>query len=449
MLTRFSLLFLCLMLFFKLGQAQKTWTLEDCIAYAMTHNIDLQKVGLNNERNEENYKQTIRNLLPSIYTDIGFRPSFGKSIDPNTNDIIFDPHFSNTYSAGTSIGIFQGFRRINQIKFSKTILEAGLFDEKAFRTSLSFNIMDAFFNLLFYKGLMSISIELIEQSQWNKRFVEGMIRNGLKAESDILEVEADLASEQLKLLRAQNEYEQGLLRLKQLINLDRSEAFIINDRIPEISDRGQLNHSIDSIYRTALTSYPNIQSSKARVVASQISLANTKSYLYPTLGFGAGIYTGYYQTNKNMQGDIIPFAEQLATNASQYLSVSFGIPLNFNQGMNRSRTKLARINLKESELNLKQEEQKLYQSIQQDWQKLAALRLEIEQGEIQVQARQAAELTIRRKFEKGLANQYEFSMARNQLALAKSELLNTSLQYEITRRTMNYYKGLPISGTQY
>lgn len=447
MRTTFLLIFVILIASAKPVFTQEIWSLQDCIEYAMDHNLQIQKAGLNSERNEESYRQSIRNLLPSLSAGTGYGASFGKSIDPNTNDIVYRSFFSNSYSASTSVSIFQGFRQINSIAFSKILWSAGRFDEQALKATLSFQIMDAYYNVIFIKGLIDISDNLLALSQWNLSFVNGMIRNGLKAESDILEVKADLASQELNKLRAQNEFDQALLKLKQLINLDKDIVFEIRYLIPDIPDNIQWNHSVDSLYMSALNNLPEIQSFSERVRASKISLARVNGSYYPYLRFGAGIGSGFYQTRLDPSGNVIPFANQISNNASQYFSFSMGIPL-FNKGMNRSQSKLARIQLKDSELSLVQEQQGLYQDIQQDWQKLLALQMEFAQARIQVQARDAAEGIARRKFEKGLISQFEYSQAKSQLAQAKSELLNTSIQFVITRRTIDYYQGLPISGRQ-
>lgn len=439
MITRFFLFGLLLIGVANSAYTQDTWSLNDCIAYALEHNIDIKKVDLNLERNEENYSQQIRNFLPTINAGVGFRPNFGKSIDPNTNDVIYDPHFSNTYSAGTSVSIFQGFRRLNNVKYAKIIIEAGLYNKKSFERVLSFKIMDAFYNALFYKKYILITEALLNESLWNKKYVDGMIRNGLRAESDVLSVEAEIASAELTRMKAQHTFEQATLSLKRLINLDVNQPLIIGD---ENLDFGQIssNPGVESLYSIAVLNHPDIKSMQAKVATSLISLKNAKAYIYPTLGLGANVYTGFYQTVKDTQGRIIPFADQFRDNANQYLNVSIGIPIIYNRGQSRSQIKLAGINLRESELNLQNEKQNLYQNIQQDLQKMIALEKEIEQGRIQVKASEAAEKTIKKKFEKGLANQYELSQARNVLAKAKSNLMQTKIQYEISLRTIEYYQ---------
>jgi outer membrane protein TolC len=427
--------------------AQEPWTLEKCVEYAMTNNLDIQKAGLKNQRNEENYRQSIRNLLPGLSASSGYGASFGKSIDPITNDVVYQSFSSNSFSASTSVSLFQGFRQLNEIAFSKNLYATGHFDEQALKATLSFQIMNAFYNVIFFQGLIEISDSLLEQSRWNQGYIEGMIRNGLIAESDILEVTAAVATGELKKIKSQNEYDQALLQLKQLMNLDSGLPFIIRKEIPEIQSAIRLEHPVDSLYYQALRCLPEIQSTRANVQASRINLQQAKSNFYPSLLFYAGTSTGFYQTRKDSEGNVIPFRDQMSNNASEYLGFSLGIPI-FNKGQNRSQTKLARIQVKESELSLMQEQQKLYQRIYQDWKKLSALKMEINQGTKQVKALEAAEAILRKKFEKGLANQYEVSQARNLLASARSELLSTSLQYEITRRTIDYYQGIPIPGMQ-
>jgi outer membrane protein len=274
-----------------------------------------------------------------------------------------------------------------------------------------------------------------------------MIRNGLKAESDILEVSAAVASEELKKTKAQNDYEQALLQLRQLINLDKDESFTIVNKGIDQGNQILIELAVDSIYFLALNRLPEIQSYRAMVQASKINLAQVKSGYYPSLSFYAGMGTGYYQTRRDNAGQVIPFVNQLSNNASEYLGFSLGIPI-FNNGRNISQTKLARIQLKESELTMLQEQQKLFQRISQDLNKMYAFRKEMQLGEIQVEALNAADISLQKKFEKGLAGQYEYSQAKNQLALARSELLSASLQYEITRRTIEYYQGIPIKGMQ-
>ena len=59
--------FLLLALMTSLGiSAQKQWTLDDCINYAMQHNIDLQQIRLTQKSAVEDVKQSKAALLPTL-----------------------------------------------------------------------------------------------------------------------------------------------------------------------------------------------------------------------------------------------------------------------------------------------------------------------------------------------------------------------------------------------
>ena len=57
------------------GNAQsKIWTLEECINYALSKNIQIQKTGLTNDRNQLSADQAQANRLPSVNASV--RESF-------------------------------------------------------------------------------------------------------------------------------------------------------------------------------------------------------------------------------------------------------------------------------------------------------------------------------------------------------------------------------------
>ena len=56
-----------LLLFFSIGSsAQKIWTLEDCIGYALENNIQVKQQQLNTVVSKLTYNQKIASLFPSI-----------------------------------------------------------------------------------------------------------------------------------------------------------------------------------------------------------------------------------------------------------------------------------------------------------------------------------------------------------------------------------------------
>tara|TARA_R110000868_G_scaffold848_4_gene6405 strand:- start:1016 stop:1384 length:369 start_codon:yes stop_codon:yes gene_type:complete len=102
--------------------AQQTWTLDECVTYALEHNLQLNDFEYTNQGNRETYRQSVRNLLPSVNASSSYLISYGRAEDPNTGTFVNQDFYSNNYSLESSIDLFQGFQKINSIKASKIFI---------------------------------------------------------------------------------------------------------------------------------------------------------------------------------------------------------------------------------------------------------------------------------------------------------------------------------------
>ena len=203
---------LLLLSFFTLKvQAQTSWTLEECVAYAIIHNLEVKDFEYVSQSGKENYKQSIRNLLPRIDASTGYNINYGRSTDPFTNDVVTNEFFSNGYSLSSSIDLFQGFLKMNSIKTARFIYD-----------------------------LVKRQIEL-----------------GLKAGADLYESESLLLSDKLNLTQSENKLELAKLQLMQEMNLKERESFSVESKKHEGEFQlfFQTIH-IDSIYQQAESFLP-------------------------------------------------------------------------------------------------------------------------------------------------------------------------------------------------
>ena len=64
--------------------SQENWSLDACVSYAITHNLDLNNSRYTKDSSKENYRQSIRNLLPSVSGNASYNLRFGRSENPDT-----------------------------------------------------------------------------------------------------------------------------------------------------------------------------------------------------------------------------------------------------------------------------------------------------------------------------------------------------------------------------
>lgn len=97
----------------------KTWTLQECINYALAQNIQVKKAGLSNDRFKVYAEQAQASRLPLL----------NASVRENVNwpgfDSYTDTYGSNSganstnYSLSSSVSLFNGQKLPNKIKFNR------------------------------------------------------------------------------------------------------------------------------------------------------------------------------------------------------------------------------------------------------------------------------------------------------------------------------------------
>jgi len=424
--------------------AQTSWTLEECIEHALEHNLLLKDFQYNNDANKEDYRQSIRNLLPEINAGSNYQVNSGRAEDPNTGTFVVQDFFSNNYSIQSNIDLFQGFQKVNSIKASKFLYQAAKEERTQQRYLLAFRVMQAFNNIRFFQGLVAIATEQVNVSKTNFKLVEKQIELGLMAGADRYEAKSALLSDELNLTQSINQLAAAKLALIQEMNLeDTSDIEIIDDL--EIKDEPTTTSEMesDTIYAKAREFLPLIKAQELRAQAAKKQVGVARGRLYPSLSLFAGMGTGYFETFRDSLGNTLPFREQFRDNFSRFYGLSLNVPIS-NGWSARSRVKQAKIEKLRQENNLEVQEQVLFQTIQELVQEHNALKVEKGQSDQNVEAQRMAFTVAQKRFENGMINGIELLTAKNLFASAQNENLQVTLRSEINRSTLDFYRGLPV-----
>ena len=424
------------------GFSQKLWTLDECVAYAIEHNLQVKNTVYSNDSSKETYRQSIRDLLPNINGSTSYNVQFGRSEDPNTNDIVNTQFFTNNYSLGANIDLFRGFQKLNTIKASKFIYKATQEDMLQEKFLLAFRVMSAFYDIKFYEGLVANSLEQQEISQSNYDLVKKQVDLGMMAGADLYEAESNLLGDKLLVTQNKNLLANAKLTLLQEMNLTGEDDINL---MPNLEDTNIAIEEVvlDSLYRTARGFVPIVKSQEFRVVAAKKQLQSTRGGLFPSLSFAAGIGTGYFETREDENGNTISFREQFKDNTSKYIGATLSVPLS-NGWANRSRVKQQKIAYLQAKNNLEIQEQELFQLLQQLVQTNRALTDEFEQSKKKVQAQELAFAIAQKRYEKGLINALDLFQAKNLFGVAQNENLQVGLRLKVNKSTIDFYNGLPI-----
>ena len=445
-----KLLFFSIAIFlFSKGISQKVWTLDECVAYAIENNLQLNDFEFNIQSNKESYNQSIRELLPSIEASTNYVINFGRSTDPFTNDVVTTDFFSNSYNVNSSMDLFQGFQKWNTIKANKLLYQATKEEAQQQKYLLAFRVLRAFYDIQFLEGLVSISKEQVAVSQSNFNLVKKRIDLGLMAGADLYEAKSLLLTDELNLTQVENRLITAKLQLTQEMNLENENNIVIQ---PVVQKETKETYAVqsDSIFASTETFLPILKAQELRAKATKKQLAAARGRLAPSISLFGGIGTGYFETTtqnviigNDTIRETVPFRDQFRDNTFQFIGAQMNFPI-FNQWAGRSQVKQQKIEHLRAKNNLNVRRQEVYQTIQQLVQEFNALSAEFKQSQQNEQAQQLAFTIAQKRYEKGLINAIELFTAKNLFANAQNENLQVRLRIEVNKSTLDFYSGLPI-----
>jgi outer membrane protein len=436
MKKKFLISTLLILAFISIHAQEKKWSLADCINYAITNNIGLQRQRLQTDISEVNLTKSKMDLIPSLNLGSDASVQFGRSIDPRTNGVTFSQNLRNGYDLSSNVMLFNGFAAMNTIAASKFMYKAGLENEKIIRNTLIVDIMGQYYMVLYTKGLENASKMQVEISEKQLFRIQKMVETGKEAVSKEYEMQSRVSADQLSYTISQNSANQALTTLKQMLQLAPGTKFDI--LLPDLNlilipDK---NFNPDSIYTIAAQTLPRLRSIEYELLASKKQIAAARGRLAPSLTAGGSVFTGYYTAIGDTS--TASFSRQLNNNFGQAVFASLNIPI-FNNYNTARNIKLAKITQKDRELRLELEKNNLYTEIENACLNYNRGKDEFSAATANYEYNIKSFNAVEKKFESGLVDVTVYSAAKTTLFTAETEALRTKLQLLIRKLTIQFY----------
>ena len=418
----------------------KQWSLRECCDYAVDHNISI-KQQQNQCRQQEIELSTAKNSrLPDLSASAGQNFSFGRGLTAentysNTNTS------STSFSLGTTVPIFTGFKIPNQIKLNQLNLEAATADLEKAKNDIRLQVAEAYVQILYDMEIAEVAHRQIQIDSAQVARLQAFVNNGKAAEAELSQQKATLASSRLTATQADNNTRLAILSLTQLLELPTPDGFsIVRPSAEEISQLSALNSQLitpDAIYAEALGVKPEILSQQLKLKGMEHSIKIAKADNYPTLSLNGGLGTNYYTTS-GFKSDA--FGEQLKNNFSQYIGVSLNVPI-FNRFQTRNNIRSARINQENQQLALDNTKKTLYKEIQQVYYNALNAQTKEKSSEEAVQSSKDAFELMQAKYENGKATITEFNESKNNYLKSESDLVQARYENLYQHALIEYYRG--------
>ena len=424
-MKRFLLLLLLSVPVFLL--AQFAMSLDDCIRLAYKQNPAVRNGVIGIKETKADYIASVGAFLPHIVVNAETGKRFGRSLDPDTNGYTSESFEEGTVGLDMTLSLFEGFSRINQVRFRKMNKERSEWELKEKQNELAYQVTDAYYKLILERKLLDLALEQSRLSERYLKQTEVFVELGLKSASDLQEVKARREGDIYRYKSRENTCRLALLHLEQLMNFQPGDTLVIQDTIVEANQLPLLSvPSTETLYTQSLEILPVMRMIDLKRKAARKEYAMAGGTFSPSVFARFTVGSNFYNT--------VFSARQLRDNIGKYVGIGISFPLL--SGLERlTHQRKQKLNLYRLKNEEELEKQQLYTDIE-----LHAGFSEHQQALQQLEAEALVLKESERKWEEGLISVFQLMEARNRFISAKAELVRVRLQVEMMRKLEKYYR---------
>lgn len=434
-----------LLCFFVAGWAQKApWTFQQCLDTALKRNISVNQSMLSNELNKISLEQSKANRIPSVSASVGESYNIGKNVDATTNQFVIGTFNSGNYGLSASYNLFNGLQNNNTIRQYKLNIQAGRFDVETAKNAVILSVTTGYLQILQQYEILKTAQNQLSADSVQVDRTQKMLKVGKAAEGDLLQIQAQLATDYLQMVNAQNQLDIARVTLMQLMQIPVIDSFDIE--IPSMIEPPVLiTQSKDEIYQRSLQAMPQIQSASLKTSSSLMAVKIATGARWPRLTFSAGMSSNYASSRKQgVLGDAYPWYSQVWDNVGQSMNLNLNIPIYSNRQI-QSNIERAKINSQTAKLNELNTRQTLRMNIEQTYTGLRAASRNYGASKIQLGSTELTFKNAEKKFNVGVMSATDYLIQKNNFASSLSNSIQAKYNFIFQSKILDFYQGKAIS----
>lgn len=413
-----------------LSAGAKTWTLDECVTYAIDHNIDVQSRKVSALEGELAVTEAKDRFLPQVQAYGSQSFNFGRGL---TADNTYANRNTSSFALGANLQmpIFQGLRNVRNLEYSKVNLRALIERTGAAKDNVTLNVIGGYLQALYAQEMLGVANENLAISKRELERREKLLEAGKIPELDLYEARAQVAQDELTVVNSQNDSITALLDLAQMLNLENYTDFAI---VPLTDTRMDILNA-DEVFANAMRNNHEIKAAGIESEAAQKYIGVARTGYIPTLSFNAGLGTNYYKTSGFTNED---FGAQFRHNFSKSIGFSLSVPI-FDGLNTRNSVRRAKAQAAVSALRFDDARNNLYKSITTAYTQAVAAQKKYAASKVSVESSLAAFNAIQVKYNNGRATPTEFSKAKSDYTNALANQVQAKYEAMLRARILAFY----------
>ena len=435
------------------GASAQSWSLDDCMKYAVEHATEVKREVVNARQRKQDYQHAVAGFLPTVSGGVQGQYAWGRNIDPETNTYNNVTTFNNYYQLYAELNVFDGFATINALKQAKLSRDYSATAMQKIQDDCAIDVMQKYVDAAYAEASIQIASEKLNESKRMLVKLKRLYELGEKGRPDVVQMESQVAEDEYNLTHQENVAKQSLLALKSAMNFPVDEELKIQinkeQKIQIVEERNlklktenkavpESGVNYETVYQGFLNISPDLKSAEYKVERARYDYKIAKGRLLPSLSLGGGISTNYYK-NLSQKGQYDGFASQFRNNQGEYLALTLSIPI-YNSDRWHSGKK-ARNDWQLAQVNLEETRRKLHDQIAQAVMDAEGYAKELHQMQKKVASDSLAYHMSSRKFEEGMLSTFDLHTAAQTLLESRIKELQMQLLLIIKQRLVASYQG--------
>lgn len=423
------------------ASAQKLWTLQECIDYAMENNITLQKSKLQKSTATETLKGSKAALLPTFSAStnqtLGYQPwkDTGTAYVSNgtVNTKVDKTSYNGSYSVNGQWTVWNGNRNFNNIKRDRLAEEEAELSAQETANNIQERIAQLYAQILYMAENVTVNEQMLETSKKNEDRGREMLEVGKMSKADLAQLSAQRANDEYSIVEAKSQLMNYELQLKQLLEITDEERFQV--AIPKVGDDQILAEipAMQTVYEMALVNRPEINRYQLAINRSDVNLSIAKAGWMPTVNLTGGVTT----STNSLSGT--GWGSQFKSNVNTSLGLGVTMPIYDGRSTKTSVNK-AKIQQLQARLDLQDMQKDLYSDIQSYWLNAWTNQEKYKAASSSVESAQQSYDLLSEQFRLGLKNIVELMSGKDKLLEAQQNLLQSKYMTLYYQQMLKFYE---------
>lgn len=418
------------------------FTLQQCMDYALAHNVQLQKNRTTARSAEVDVTEAQAGLLPSLSAAVSqgltyrpFQDTGSSYVNGGIATSAADKAMqSGSYGINAQWVVWNGGQIRRNIQLAECAAQSAAYDTQIMANSIQEEIAQYYIQILYMQEAYQVNRQLLQQDSVVCARGAEMVKVGSMARADLAQLEAQVSQGRYDLVNIETQIATAKMKLRQLLELPPSAHFDICDTDAAEAEVLRALPDLESVYVAALDSRPEVKRSELAIEQSKLNTQQARSGYSPTVSLTGSL------GDSHITGSGRNFFSQMQNNFNAQVGVSVSIPILDNR---KTKSAVERSQLAETtaRLDLQDTRKQLYEMVETYWLNAVNSRAKFVAAQSNVRALEESYTLMNEQFTLGLKHIAELLNSRAGLLQAKQSLLQDKYTALLNRSLLSFYGG--------